>query len=98
MANKSIGTPQREELPLKFFFPSQKEISKNYLQDIIDQEKVLLETHTLYHPYSDELIKDKLYQNYHISVSRRAVAKYRKELKIPPSSRRGREALLAKEV
>ncbi len=98
MANKSIGTPQKEELPLKFFFPSQKEISKNYLQDIIDQEKVLLEIHTLYHPYSDELIKDKLYQNYHISVSRRAVAKYRKELKIPPSSRRGREALLAKEV
>jgi len=91
MANKSIGTPQKEELPLKFFFPSQKEISKSYLQDIIDQEKVLLEIHTLYHPYSDELIKDKLYQNYHISVSRRAVAKYRKELNIPSSNGRMRD-------
>jgi len=88
MANKSIGTPQKKELPLKFFFPSQKEISKSYLQDIIDQEKVLLEIYTLNYPYSDELIRDRLYQSYHIAVSRRAVAKYRKELNIAPSSRR----------
>ena len=88
MANKSIGTPQKKELPFKFFFPSQKEISKSYLQDIIDQEKVLLEIHTLNYPYSDELIRDRLYQNYHVAVSRRAVAKYRKELDIAPSSRR----------
>jgi len=88
MANKSIGTPQKKELPLKFFFPFQKEISKSYLQDIIDQEKVLLEIHTLNYPYSDELIRDRLYQNYHIAVSRRAVAKYRKELNIAPSNRR----------
>ena len=91
MADKSISTPQRKELPLKFFFPSQKEITKSYLKDIIDQEKALLEIHILRHPYSDELIKDKLYQNYHISVSRRAVAKYRKELNIPPSNARMRK-------
>lgn len=88
MASKSIGTPQKKELPLKFFFPSQKEISKSYLKDIIDQEKVLLEIHTIDYPYSDELIRDKLYQNYHVSVSRRAVAKYRKELNIPSSNSR----------
>ncbi len=88
MANKSIGTPQKKELPLGFFFPSKKEISKSYLRDIIDQEKVLLETHTLNYPYSDELIRDRLYQNYRIGVSRRAVAKYRKELDIAPSNRR----------
>jgi len=88
IANKSIGTPQKKELPLKFFFPSQKEISKSYLQDIINQEKVLLEIHTLNYPYSDELIRNRLYQNYRIGVSRRAVAKYRKELNIAPSNRR----------
>jgi len=90
-ANKSIGTPQRKELSLKFFLPSQKEIIKNYVKEIIDQEKVLLEIHNLEHPYTDELIKDKLYQNYQIGVSRRAVAKYRKELKVPCSNRRMRE-------
>ncbi len=88
MADKSISTPQRKELPLKFFFPSQKEITKNYLQDLMEEEKVLLQDHRLPRPYSDEVIKARLYRDYRVAISRRAVAKYRKELKIPASSRR----------
>ena len=98
MADKSIGTPQRKELPLKFFFPSQKEITKSYLQDLMEEEKILLQDHRLSRPYSDEVIRERLYRDYHIVVSRRAVAKYRKELKIPASSQRGKESFLAKEA
>jgi len=98
MADKSISTPQRKELPLKFFFPSQKEITKNYLQDLIEEEKTLLQDHRLPRPYSDEVIKARLYRDYRVAISRRAVAKYRKELKIPASSRRRKEILLANEI
>jgi len=98
MADKSISTPQRKELPLKFFFPSQKEITKSYLQDLIEEEKTLLQDHRLPRPYSDEVIKARLYRDYHVAISRRAVAKYRKELKIPASSRRGKKILLANEI
>lgn len=98
MADKSISTPQRKELPLKFFFPSQKEITKNYLQDLMEEEKILLQNHRLPRPYSDEVIKARLYRDYRVAISRRAVAKYRKELKIPASSRRRKEILLANEI
>ncbi|MFQ5834989.1 MAG: hypothetical protein ACE5HR_03610 [bacterium] len=98
MADKSIGTPQRKELPLKFFFPSQKEITKSYLQDLMEEEKILLQDNRLPRPYSDVVIKGRLYRDYHIAISRRAVAKYRKELKIPASSRRRKEILLANEM
>lgn len=92
MADKSIGTPQRKELPLKFFFPSQKEITKSYLRDLLEEEKILLQDQRLSRPYSDKVIRERLYRDYHIMVSRRAVAKYRKELKIPASSRRKKVA------
>ena len=98
MADKSIGTPQRRELPLSFFFPSQKEITKSYLRDLMEEEKVLLQDHRLSRAHSDNAIKERLYRDYHIAISRRAVAKYRKELKIPASGRRGKEALLAKKT
>lgn len=98
MADKSIGTPQRRELSLSFFFPSQKEITKSYLQDLVEEEKILLQDHRLSRAHSDNAIKERLYRDYHIAISRRAVAKYRKELKIPASGRRGKEALLAKKT
>jgi DNA-directed RNA polymerase specialized sigma54-like protein len=63
----------------------------------MEEEKVLLQDR-LAHPYSDKVIRERLYRDYHIVVSRRAVAKYRKELKIPASNRRGKEALLAKKT
>ena len=88
MANKSIFTPQKEEKPLEFFFLSQKEINKGYIRDLLKEEKILLENRVLSRPYSDEMIKNKLYENYHILVSRRAVVKYRKELNIPASNKR----------
>jgi len=95
MADKTIGTPQRRELPLSFFFPSQKEITKSYLKDLVEEEKIFLQDHRLSRAYSDNAIRERLYRDYHIAISRRAVAKYRKELKIPASGQRGKEVLLA---
>jgi len=88
MFNKSIITPQGEEKPLRFFFPSRKEIVKGWIKNLIEEERNLLQKGILQRPLTDELIKTKLYQNHHIIPSRRAVAEYRKELKIPASSKR----------
>lgn len=102
MVNKSILTPQNKEKSLEFFFPSPKEINKGYVKNLIEEEGILLQNGTPSSPYSDETIRSKLYQDYHILVSRRTVTKYRKELKIPFSNKRikklkggmGREKIL----
>jgi len=88
IANKSIFIPQKGEKPLEFFFLSPKEINKGYIRELIEKEKILLENKILSRPYSDEVIKNKLYENYHILVSRRTVVKYRRELNIPASNKR----------
>ncbi len=91
MVNKSILTPQNKEKSLEFFFPSQKEINEGYVKNLIEEERILLQNGTLPYPYNDETIRSKLYQDYLILVSRRAVTKYRKELRIPSSNKRIKE-------
>ncbi len=88
MSNKSILTPEGNEKTLKFFFPSRKEITKRWVKNLIEEERSLLQNGVLQHPYADESIKIQLYQKYKITLSRRTVAEYRKELKIPSSSKR----------
>ncbi len=91
MVNKSILTPQNKEKSLEFFFPSQKEINKGYVKNLIEEEEILLQNRTLPYPYNDETIRSRLYQDYGVLVSRRAIAKYRKELRIPSSNKRVKE-------
>lgn len=91
MVNKSILTPQDKEKSLEFFFPSQKEINEGYVKNLIEEERILLQNGTLPYPYNDETIRSRLYQDYLILVSRRAVTKYRKELRIPSSNKRLKE-------
>ena len=73
ISNKSIDTPWEEEKPLKEFFPNKKEIRKILIREIISNAKKC---------YTDEIIKNKLRDNFGILVSRRSVNVYRRELGI----------------
>jgi len=79
IARRSIETPWGEEYPLKYFFPSKKEIIKRLVTDITDSEKCI---------YTDEEIREQLKKAFNIDISRRSVASYRKELKIGRSLER----------
>ena len=50
--------------------------------------KKLIEDEDKLNPYSDEFIKIELKNKFKISISRRTIAKYRLELKIPSSKKR----------
>ena len=79
IARRSMETPWGEEYPVKYFLPSRKKIIKKLIVDIVDDGKRI---------YTDEGIRDKLKKAFNIDISRRSVASYRKELKIPLYSER----------
>ncbi len=79
IAHRSIETPRGEEYPVKYFFLSRKKIIKRLITDIIDDGKCI---------YTDEGIRGELRKAFDIDISRRSVASYRKELKIPLYSER----------
>jgi len=76
---KSISTPHDREEPLKYFFPSKKDIRKTIIRDMVSSEEVSL---------TDMAIKKKLRELYGIEISRRSVTECRKELNIPAASSR----------
>lgn len=86
ITNKSILTPYGEEKPLKFFFS--RCWIKNLIGKIILEEKERLREGNLSSPLTDELIQEKIMEDYAINLSRRSISKYRKMLKIPPSHHR----------
>jgi len=79
IALRSIETPWGEEYPVKYFLPSRKKIVKGLITDIINDGKCI---------YTDEEIRGELRKVFNIDISRRSVASYRKELKIPSYSGR----------
>jgi len=88
---KSILTPQGDERSLKFFFS--RRWTGNLIKKVILREKQKA-TQGFYSPLTDELIREKIIEDYGINLSRRTVSKYRKALKIPPSYLRRRQAHL----
>jgi hypothetical protein len=82
ISGRSIETPWQEEKPLKYFFPSNKEVRKNLIRKIVMEEK---------EPESDEEIRSVLKERFNITISRRAVRNCRKELGISHSWKRKRD-------
>ena len=79
IAGRSIVMPWGEEKPIKYFFSTRKKILKNLIKNVIlDEENNL----------NDENIKAKIQNKYGIEISRRSIAEYRHELKIPSSFKR----------
>ncbi|HKN18464.1 MAG TPA: RNA polymerase factor sigma-54 [Dissulfurispiraceae bacterium] len=73
----------------RFFFSSAiqsdtGDVSSTLVKDLI--KKVIVEEDIM-HPFSDQMIVDKLKEQ-NINIARRTVAKYREELKIPPQNQR----------
>ncbi|MFH1957764.1 MAG: GIY-YIG nuclease family protein [bacterium] len=85
---KSLITPQGKELPLKFFFHKRKETVKRFVKEILNGERQDLKSGKILKTYSDGELKDKLKVAYGISVSKRSIGFYRKELGIPSSRKR----------
>jgi hypothetical protein len=71
LCGRSVLTPGGQEKPLKFFFPSKKNIRKDIIREIIRSEK---------RPLTDNAIKALLKEKYDIDVSRRTVNACRKEM------------------
>ena len=88
IADKSVVTPQGEEKPIKFFFPSLKDSIANLIREIVEEEKDLLQKGLLRRPYSDEAIRAKIFHKSNIRVSRRFITHCRETAKIPSSHRR----------
>jgi RNA polymerase sigma-54 factor len=71
LCGRSVLTPDGQEKPLKFFFPSKKNIRMDIIREIIRSEK---------RPLTDNAIKALLKEKYDIDVSRRTVNACRKEM------------------
>ena len=81
IARRSIETPWGEEYPIKYFLPNRKRIIKKLITDIINDGKCI---------HTDEGVREKLRKAFNIDISRRSVASYRQELKIPLYSERAK--------
>jgi len=95
VANKYIMTP-RGVFSLKFFF--HKSLTGDYGEEISslrvkERIKKLVENEDKKHPLSDIEIGDILAKE-NFKIARRTVAKYRKQLKLPPSHIRKRKFLM----
>lgn len=95
VANKYIQTP-RGVFPLKFFFHKSlvsedgEEVSSVRIKERV---KKLVAMEDPANPLSDTDLSDMLRRE-NIKIARRTVAKYRKQLKIPPSHQRKKKFLL----
>ena len=91
---KYMHTPQGI-FELKFFFHS--ELKSRFGEStssvsVKDQIRRLIDDEDAQHPLTDQRIVDLLNRR-NVEIARRTVTKYRKELRIPPASRRKRVAL-----
>jgi len=85
---KAIRTSGGRQVPLKILFPSEREIRKKLIREIIEQEENEIQNGSLCKAYSDEEIKTQLRKKYRTSISRRSISDCRKNLKIPSSFER----------
>ncbi len=95
VANKFMTTPWGV-FPLKYFF--HKSLTGDFGEEISSlkiKEKIrkLVENEDRSQPLSDIEIEDVLAKN-NLKIARRTVAKYRKQLKIPPSHIRKRKSIM----
>ncbi|MFQ6067018.1 MAG: hypothetical protein ACE5K3_07055 [bacterium] len=88
---RALRTPQGRQIPLKRLFPSEREIRKKLIKEVIEQEKNEIQNRSLSKAYSDEEIRTQLREKYETSISRRSISDCRKNLKIPSSFERMRQ-------
>ena len=70
ISNKSVQMPWGVETPLATLFPSAKDINRERLYQLASANPA----------WKDEMLREELKRAYGISLSRRSIAQYRKEL------------------
>lgn len=83
-----IITPQGNEVSLKSFFPTRRDIVKRHIKAIFNREKEDIRNGRLKKPYTDEELRCKLKDEYNVSITRREVAYCRKEMGVLPYTKR----------
>jgi len=82
-----VLTPSGEEMSLKYFLPSHKQVNKFFIKNLLDKETKDIISEKMEKPYSDVQIRDILQvQNRKLSV--RSIAQYRREMGIQPANKR----------
>ena len=87
---KSIITPSGRERPLKFFFPTIRDIHRRFVCKIVNEERRSLVSSEIKRPFSDKEIRDRLRDEYNLAITRRQVAFCRQETGIPNLYQRAR--------
>ena len=83
----SIITSQGNEVSLKLFFPTKRDIVKRRIKAILSREKEDIRNGRVKKPYTDEELRCKLKDEYELSITKRAVAYCRKDRGILPYSK-----------
>lgn len=84
----SVIIPSGEERTLRSFFPTQKDINKRLIKQLLDKENEDIESGRLKRPLTDNQIRAKLESEYEVKLSRHSIGHCRKDMGIPPARRR----------
>lgn len=84
----SVIIPSGEERTLRSFFPTQKDINKKLIKQLLDKENEDIESGRLERPLTDNEIGRELERKYGLEISRHSINHCRKDMGIPPSIRR----------
>lgn len=80
----SLITPRGEEVPLRFFFASRRDMVKRCIKAILNQEKKDICSGQITKPYTDGELRYKFKEEYDLLTTRREVTYCRRELGILP--------------
>jgi len=83
--NMSLLSPQDQDIPLRDFFPSTRDVLKRLIEAILDEEKEQIRRGGIERAYTDEEIKERLKERHGVSISRRTVSACRQGMRIPSS-------------
>jgi len=86
--NMTIILANGQEKALNFFFPSEREITKFHIKELLDKEQKFLKTGKINRPLSDGEISIELKKKYGLCTLKESVNKCRNALGIPIAKRR----------
>ncbi|MBC8264159.1 MAG: hypothetical protein H8E47_08570 [Anaerolineales bacterium] len=81
----SVLSPQGQDIPLRDFFPSTRDVHKRLIEAILDEEKEQIRRGDIERAYTDEEIKERLKERFGVSISRRTVTACRQDMRTPSS-------------
>lgn len=80
---KTVVVPSGGEKPLKFFFPTDRNIHRRAINALMDEERQELASGKIERPLNDGEIRDRLKERHGLAITRRQAGFCRQELGIP---------------